>query len=322
MADALRLADRRCVRDPFARLVHVAGQWRITSPARGFDFELEPFEPGVLGAIGSALEHCRTPLSRAALDARLASGGLAPDERESLLAALLDCGLVGEGEPPEGGGAGEARRYDALRTAAKYVDYASAQVLDDDLERMNGYRQGGAPPPVRKRFEGAPRLGLPHPATGAADGYAARLGHLLFWAFGELREGRFFDMPMLFKAVPSMGARHALEAYLELPEGLELAAGLYHYDVAAHALARLGERGPAGRPTLYVAAVFERFQWRYRSSVSYKDVLHDLGHAQANLKRVGGELGFALRAVAAPEALPHLPPLFEDCLAAYHLEDL
>jgi hypothetical protein len=328
MADSVRVGSRggvvRYVRDPFAQLIHVDGQWRITNPARNLDFEIELPSLPLYAAMLQAVEFCREPRTSEELSNHLRSSGLV--DAEVLIGSLIETGLLQEEGSAlpwsrwgnEKTAAAAAHRYFALRVGAEFVDYASPTVLDEDLARMHEYGQAVPPPEVHNRILGAPRLLLPHPSADQPLDPVGRVGQLLFWTFGVLREGLFLDLPMLFKAVPSMGARHALEAYVSFPEESWLAPGLYHYDVGAHALVSMGDVHEAA-PTLVITSVFERFQWRYRSSVSYKDILFDLGHAHANLKLVAREQGISLEELEARPELPLVPSLFEDRLSAFRL---
>jgi SagB-type dehydrogenase family enzyme len=95
------------------------------------------------------------------------------------------------------------------------------------------------------------------------------------------------------KTAPSGGAMHPIEVYVAAFNVGGLARGLYHYDAARHALARVGAtrsdlrvgrylpaqpwyRGAAA--LLFLTAVVGREQWKYDSPRAYRAMLIDAGH--------------------------------------------
>jgi SagB-type dehydrogenase family enzyme len=115
---------------------------------------------------------------------------------------------------------------------------------------------------------------------------------------------------LLFKAVPSGGARHPVEALLWVrTDGVP--EGLYHYSVEHNALHRLANQPsisalvnacPALRPVtetdgellvVMLAAVVRRAMWRYRDPRSARAVLVDVGHVVQHLAELGAWAGWA-----------------------------
>ena len=97
----------------------------------------------------------------------------------------------------------------------------------------------------------------------------------------------------LSKTSPSAGALHPIECYVLAWNVRGLPPGLYHYDVAANALARLrvghfraeavraasGQRWIGGSAFLCIlTAVFTRSLWKYQLETGYRDVWLDAGH--------------------------------------------
>ncbi|WP_002628669.1 SagB/ThcOx family dehydrogenase [Cystobacter fuscus] len=200
--------------------------------------------------------------------------------------------------------AGEGPAFDlaafqSLRGVVQFLDYSEKTVFMNDRSRMDAYLQCEQPPPIAKTYPNAPRLLLHHPSLGEPFDRAGKLGVLLFWSFGRLRQATFLDvLTMQFKPVPSLGARHPLEAYVCVAEGACIPEGTYHYDPIAHALEQLDTRADvpfeAGQVLLTVSVIFERFQWRYRDKWIYKDLFHEIGHVQGNLHLVADEYSLKL----------------------------
>jgi SagB-type dehydrogenase family enzyme len=180
-----------------------------------------------------------------------------------------------------------------------------------------------APPPV-KRIDG-PRVDLPRPAhrmplarvlterrTWRRFG-KHRVGHrdlsTLLWLTWGIQS--WVDLegygPTPLTTSPSPGARHSIEAYVLARSVDGLAAGLYHYAAADHALVRLPD-GPVGRPSDYLpgqscydrasalvllTAVFERTQYRYPHGRTYRALLAEVGHQAQTFCLVATALGLA-----------------------------
>jgi SagB-type dehydrogenase family enzyme len=95
------------------------------------------------------------------------------------------------------------------------------------------------------------------------------------------------------KTSPSGGARHPIECYVVVRDVEGLAAGVYHYSSARHALERIRGPVPVERIRAYVptseyfarasamvffTAVFGRIMWRYPYSRAYRAALVEAGH--------------------------------------------
>jgi SagB-type dehydrogenase family enzyme len=116
-----------------------------------------------------------------------------------------------------------------------------------------------------------------------------------------------------FRASPSAGALYPIETYVIAHRVTDLAAGLYHYDVRDHALARLrsgdlrqeavrlglmqGFLGEAN-VVLVLTAIFQRLRWRYRRR-SYRYALLEAGHIGQNVYLAATSMGMGACAVGA-----------------------
>lgn len=320
--------EPRYVTSDSATLLHVNGAWVLSDPVADTLTEIEPFPPGFLPLALRVREWARTPATRSELVQRLtAIAGLAEAACEGLVGSLIETGLLVPQRVRSGWfsrSLNEAERQSApvfrflaaAIEAPTYFDYTSPDVLVEDLALMHAYAAKGAPPPIVKRDPQLARIALPHPALTTAESPIERLGHLLFWGFGRLRYLEFQGYPALTKPVPSVGARHVLEAYLFVGDDGALEPGAYHYDVSDHSLEVLDPGPGGGEGTLLgVSCVFERMQWRYRKALRYMDIFYELGHVKTNLGAAAAELSLTLSEAGEPDY--PLTPLVEEWIAAF-----
>jgi SagB-type dehydrogenase family enzyme len=142
-----------------------------------------------------------------------------------------------------------------------------------------------------KRYEGD-RLALPRdlpatsaPAVAVLAGTAdvprtelglAQLSRLLYLSAGVVRTMRRPYGVVPFRAAGSAGGRFPLEAYVAVPEGSALPAGVHWYDPGAHALVRVGAPPRGAAPAMVVTGIPWRTGWRYRER-GYRHVYWDAG---------------------------------------------
>ena len=254
----------------------------------------------------------------------------------------------GRDEPP---GAATARNAEIDRLFAYHerTKHSHASV-------HGSYRQldwANQPNPFR-RHAGAPRVALPAPAGLPPDalplrplgetlralaapdgrGWPARglpllsslLHHSL--AISAWKQVAGTDVRWSLRVNPSSGNLHPTECWLALGGFEDVPDGLWHYDVAGHALeqrragpglAALGallgrppappgspqggrhDGGPAGRGVLVVlTSIFWREAWKYLDR-AYRYCNHDAGHAAVSLATAARALGFRA------EVLGHFP---------------
>lgn len=117
---------------------------------------------------------------------------------------------------------------------------------------------------------------------------------LLLWACQGITAREFgFEL----RAAPSAGALYPVETYLSVHRINDLEPGIYHYDVAAHALEKIKDgnfnqamaRAALNQDFLAEAAVvfiwtaiFARSSWKYRQR-AYRYIYLDAGHIAENL---------------------------------------
>jgi len=206
-------------------------------------------------------------------------------------------------------------------------------VFQEKSKYVRGKLEGGAPdwwtrPEAYKTYPGAGRMELPGPATRSGppiwEAMAARRSvreyadepldekdfSQILWACQGIT-GRAGDREL--RAAPSAGALYPIETYVfaERVEGVP--AGLYHYDVRAHAIeslaagdfraeivsAALDQEFLGRAAAVFVwTAVFERTKWKY-SRRAYRYMYMDAAHAAANLAAAAAALGLGSCQVGA-----------------------
>lgn len=118
----------------------------------------------------------------------------------------------------------------------------------------------------------------------------------LLWAAQGIRTIRGRNNFATFRPVPSAGARHAFETYIDVinVEGLE--PGIYHYVAGSHSLQKIAEQTEERRLAsvegqqwvmkagviFYFSFVAYRMEWLY-GKCSHKVGLIDVGHVGQNL---------------------------------------
>jgi SagB-type dehydrogenase family enzyme len=137
--------------------------------------------------------------------------------------------------------------------------------------------------------------GTPFAALSLSLEELGRLLHLTNGVTGQLQAG---SQTILLRSAPSAGALYAGEVYVVAEHVQGLAKGVYYYDVANHALARLRPGSCLGevaraleRPeelenaaaAFLLSNVFGRYTWRYANR-GYRYALIDTGHIGENLR--------------------------------------
>lgn len=186
----------------------------------------------------------------------------------------------------------------------------------------------GAQPPLYKTYSDAPRIALPPPDD--------RPGLALETVIQQRRSVRhFIDEPLTLaelsrllsctgginaerfgvklRAAPSAGALYPIETYLAIHRVAEIRPGVYHYNVADHALSLLRDadvRRETVRQGLmqeflgtcsavvYFTIILQRLRWRYQER-AYRYALLEAGHLAQNLYLAATSLGMGVCAVGA-----------------------
>jgi SagB-type dehydrogenase family enzyme len=172
-------------------------------------------------------------------------------------------------------------------------------------------RADKAPPPF-KRYSDARRIFLPRDFISLKSNYEETLiarrtirnfgaepvglrefSTLLHFVFGPMRVKDDNDFGVVqVKTSPAGGSRHELECYLGVLNVHGVPRGIYHYCGIEHSLELLQDEytpemavesctGQAWvadvGAVFYLCALFERFTWKYRSSIAYRAMLLNAG---------------------------------------------
>lgn len=171
-----------------------------------------------------------------------------------------------------------------------FLDYANYNAaLDIDKEDMRKLEEIEPQPDIFLNYPNCDYISLPHPSCVPPHSAISKLGFILFYNFGCLQEIKFHDHKAMLKCIPSLGARHPFEVYINDYWGmLGKKNSLYHYSVQNHAIGLIGKskilKDKWSSPLmLEVFAVIDRYQWRYRHSLHYKELLMELGHLSNNI---------------------------------------
>jgi nitroreductase len=198
---------------------------------------------------------------------------------------LIAAGMV-EVETEEGGAAGSfTDLFHEFVTDYPFYDYSNPQWLDDDIQRMRDFKQVEPPPPITTP---RPGMRLLQPSTDGREEIADTLAAIIRHTFKAVGAIEGFPVgPWHRKAMPSGGARHPIEAWVDVPRTVGwLPAGVHVYDVADNALRETGlvSRGEFGTDesappaVVYLRARVDRAMWRYRDARSWRAILVDAGH--------------------------------------------
>jgi hypothetical protein len=184
---------------------------------------------------------------------------------------------------------------ETIRSTTAFVDYSTPEAFCDDRENMISVVQSdGRPQLVSDRDDACRALSEQH-----AEGRIKFLMELIRTVFVVRGSARFHNHQVFRKAIPSMGGRHGVEVYLSIGEndgGKAAVPGCYHFSPTEDRF-----RGPLERLTcragtgILLSAVFERYQWRYRSGWVYQCILLDIGHAVGALRTLAAAEGYRLQ---------------------------
>lgn len=195
---------------------------------------------------------------------------------------------------------------EALRQAGRSLDWskqpptfkAYPQAEEVDLRR---YMPTGAPVADDSELERWRHAVAPEERS------LAELAHLLYFTNGVTAVVPQGQEPFLMRAAPSAGGLYPTELYVVAKGGGALPAGIYHYQVRQHSLAKLygGEPWRAlssacfdhpalaeAQEAVVLTGLFARSAWRYEDR-AYRRVLLDTGHVLGNLLAFGWSMGWA-----------------------------
>lgn len=221
------------------------------------------------------------------------------------------------------------RQFFSIKDSVVHADYSANTIAQYDNDLMQSFRQDEQSPSIYKEFISQDVINLTHPAVSTACTGVSRLSHLLFYCFGKLREFPMLSLKSLLKCVPSLGARHGLEAYIaNFEDNNILPKGIFHYAVRNHQLIKIADLKNVKKASmlLCITVIFERYQWRYRHSWNYKDIFFDLGHVMGQLKAIAEEFRVCCKEIPISESGSFVSqieiPLFEEGIACFEISNL
>lgn len=121
------------------------------------------------------------------------------------------------------------------------------------------------------------------------------LGAILYFSSGIKCSAKFNSQPHIKKFVPSNGARYPFFPIIYINNSGNIAPGVYKYHSYLHSLIRM--EGKQNSKNFDIRIVFngnvERVMSRYPNGVAYQDLLFDLGHLIATLKKCFSHYGIS-----------------------------
>lgn len=276
------------------------------------------------------LYEASTPKSRDELEASLRDQGVA--EPGNILDALVEGGVLTSGESVEprtrlwfDRGWRQALLFDRAVQDVTFSDIEATRSDEGKLALIDEYATTDGLPTYYREYDG-PQFPLPEPRTLTASASEVLLGRrtcrrfergvipdeqeiadILGWAFQPLRRIRDYaiahasEMPMLLM----LSSYTPFEFYCVL-EGAHVPDGVYHYDIARHALVQLraGQYAEELRQVA-IGQVFdqvgfggvitadpERFMWRYRYSKGLRTIFIEAGALCQRLITTAGALNW------------------------------
>lgn len=173
-----------------------------------------------------------------------------------------------------------------------------------DARRMAGYLKQDPYPPVFLdldhdlilQLERAEDLGIDELRNSSL----CRLSAIISGSFGLRRhQAAYFDpvtgyhqVELLGKSVPSGGSRHPTELFVDVHRAPKLQKGLWHFATRTNQLVRVSDSPISEMPEstadwvlgIHLVSAVARAMFRYRDPRSFRAVLVDAGHADAQLE--------------------------------------
>lgn len=307
------------ISNKFISFVQYCGEWFLVSPDLYTYYKYSKFDSLLLEIIF----YCTKPRSKKAVVMYIKNtfnSNIAPEE---ILEELLTNNFLLIDKKTD---KSIALDYETeflwkLRQSIKFADYSDEKVVLTD--RIESRKTSEYLPAIVKNISSASLVYLNHPCFSAYKNKLSLFSELIFWSFGNLKLGKFWDTyNVMQKAVPSQGARHPFDLYIINSSSL-FETGTYYYNPLSHTLSKISDRYEKGKILLSITIVFERYQWRYRHSLDYLNIFTELGHVIANLNIYSEVEGINIRTILNPEKnyLDNLiQPLTEEVLAQVELK--
>lgn len=319
---------------PFSSVMYHEGTCFLSLPNITSVIELED----VSAFIWAVLELCSEKCSKTQILQYACEFGVTKEQATDLIELLISYELLSKSN--EGGKWARILenkpdlynvcRYLSISENLHRLDYAQADTFATDKALMESYLKGHDYPSISLQFNSETTIQLSHPAWRQNTNPTSTVSHWLYWIAGRLCQTSFLDsLPVCLKAVPSKGSRHPIELYFFDEHGIFFDKGYYHYNSEYHRLELLEENQLASEITardnsalVFVSLVYERYQWRYRHSWSYKDLFHEIGHFIENMKEVACQLGLSIEHTPIPSHQFLFQDLVEECVGCFSLRTI
>ena len=303
------------VTHPNVEVTRVSGQWHCAGGSRSLSLVVPDIAATVLAfaATGTTKKELLEEFGRS-------------HEIFHILDHLIESGLLlrhaNETEIPQRCPISELLSIYAPTTRrSTYLDYSDDNAVSVDRSRMLEFARDDPCPPSVESFKSNFEISLP---LVAVDGCEFGPEAILYWCFGvQLVSSLHDSFTALRKAVPSNGARHVFDAYLGLPVDNQMATcgGSFYFNCRRNSLVLLEDSYRRWEePTILICAVYDRMQWRYRHSVTYKDIWFDLGHILDVCAEVCKSLGISCEHQLFPQ-LAHPNELMKEVVLAVTFPD-
>ncbi|MBG0807934.1 hypothetical protein IY145_00615 [Methylosinus sp. H3A] len=174
--------------------------------------------------------------------------------------------------------------------AFKYADYSNYDsVINSDMAANIEKHKVATQPPLVARgsidFESDliwsdELVKLPVPFVYSHE-LLATISSILYAGFGGQKLASFHRDTVILKSVPSVGARHGIDAYVTFNQNE------YYYNCVQHSLVHIsGTTCNSGNERISISICFrpEIYMWRYESGQCLFDIYYDIGHVIGNMK--------------------------------------
>lgn len=174
-----------------------------------------------------------------------------------------------------------------FRAGTQYFDYSDPSTIERDARDMINYEQSSPRRYVDEDTSPVQKVLNP-------DNTTRELIYLCQTIFEAQEEVNFHHEIVERKIVPSLGARHGINASLMSVEG-DLDSMTSRDDNSTHiGQVKMPRAARRQQSHILLCANFDRYQWRYRHSWIYQCIYLDLGHVVAAMKLLASSRGIQL----------------------------
>lgn len=236
------------------------------------------------------------------LRARLVSLGLTPQEAEAQIASFEHADILRRSSNFTGSA------YHRATRDHPFLDMSTGiKARVEDAAIMAGFVTSDEYPSAFLDLPSTDRVDIPDATDLATDELRCnpfyQFAMIISGTFGIRRrqypyhdpDTGYHQVELLLKSIPSGGARHPSELFLEISKSPHIDPGSYHFNTRTSTLDRIGDEGRFHLPELrpqqdadwvvrtVIASSVERAMFRYRDPRSFRALLVDAGHADGQM---------------------------------------